>query len=429
MDAKRPHRRLYPLLVIVHGWPREGLNPLARKTNLSGLGLFLNRISYFAQIGLLVLALSGCARLSALADGNASPTWQIGIVGAALGPGGVEGSYSANGAQLAMNAINAHGGIAWGGQHFQLAPTYSGANAVVDRVRDFTSRAIPPVALLGPDESDPAVAALPMFTSARIPTFTLALADGLTAPSAQTAPASLWRVRPPLAAWARALATYAAGHPDGPLALATIDNDYGHAGTTTILSTLAAASTTPAAQVTLAPGLSDPSAQVAQIMAAHATTLLCWSTEAEAATLLHALRAAGWQGQFLLGQIDADFIALAGSDGDAVLGLTTWSPAFTDAASQHFVAAYTRRFGTQPDDHAAAMYDAVNMLAGGLAAVGPDHTSLAHYLATLSGFQGVTGLYDATHASQQFHTLGDLTTTLHLVQIQQGIVTDAATIG
>ena len=381
--------------------------------------------SIFSLFCLVALTLSGCAQLKALAGGGTTaslPTFQVGIVGAALGPGGVEGSYSANGAQLAMDAINAQGGVVWQGQHYQLTPTFSGASAVVDRVRDFTSRIPPIVALLGPDESDAAVAALPLIASTRIPTLTLALDDTLTDSAKNQQALSLFRVRPPQAAWAQALATYAMQHANGPIALASIDNDYGHTGAATLITALAAAKVTPVAQITLPAGMDDASQQVNAIKAAHANTVLCWSTEAEAATLLHALHAASWQGQFLLGQADADFIALAGPDGDGVLGLQSWSPALTDVASQAFVAAYTHRFGTAPDDHAAAMYDAVHLLAAGLASVGPDHDALTHYLATLSGYNGVTGLYTA---SQQ----GNLTTTLHLMLIQHGAVTDVATLG
>ena len=376
---------------------------------------------FFSLMCLVALTLGGCARLKALAGGGTTaslPTFQVGIVGAALGPGGVEGSYSANGAQLAIDAINAQGGVVWQGQHYQLTPTYSGAPAVVDRVRDFISRTPTVVALLGPDESDAAVAALPLITSGRIPTLTLALDDSLSAPAKNPPTPSLFRLRPPQAAWVQALANYVVQHANGPIALANIDSRYGLAGLATLTTALAAARVTPATQVTLPAGMDDASQQVNTILAARASTVVCWSTEAEAATLLHALHAAGWQGQFLLGQVDADFIALAGADGDGVMGLQAWSPTLPDAASQAFVAAYTRRFGTAPDEHAAAMYDAVRMLAIGLASVGPDHDALTHFLTTLPTYQGVTGPYGA-------NPQGNLTTTLHLMQIEGGTVTPA----
>jgi branched-chain amino acid transport system substrate-binding protein len=372
---------------------------------------------------LLPFLLSGCARLKALLGTQTTPTpptWQIGIVGAALGPGGIEGTYSGNGAQLAIETLNAQGGIPWQGQRYQLGAIFGTAPDVVDRVRALAFQTPPVVAIFGPDESAPAVAALPLIASAHIPTLTLALDDTLTNPAQNQQATTLFRLRPPQAEWARTLASYAAQHLAGQIALASVDDAYGQAGTATIKATLATANVALAAQVTLPVGLADATQAVSQIQAAQATTVICWSTEAEAVTLLQGLHAAGWQGQFLIGQADADFIALAGKDGDGVLGLQSWSPTLASPASQHFVRAYVQRFGSQPEEHAAAAYDAIMLLATGLATVGPDHTALAHYLATVSNWQGVVGNYDAAHANQTLGTQGDLITALHLVIIQQG---------
>lgn len=391
------------------------------------------RCRYGVTLGVIavsLLGMTGCARLRALAGAAPTatpPTWQIGIIGAAYGPGGLEGSYSGNGAQLAIDGINAAGGIAWQGQHYRLAPAFSGAAAPADRVRDLVFRAPPVVALLGPDDSDAALAVLPLVTTAHVPLLTLAIAPALTAPTGEpnAAPPMIFRVRPPLIAWAQA-AVDAVTPASGPLVLATITDTYGQSGTAALSSALAAAHITPAAQVALAPGLVDATQPVAQALAAHPATIICWSTEAEAATFVRGLRAAGWQGQFILGQLDADYTALAGTAGDGTVGPLVWYPALATPASQTFVAAYTQRFGMLPDEHAAAMYDAVQILATALAAVGPDHLALARYLAGLHGFAGVTGTYDAAQASAQFGTVGDLTTTLHLLRVQGGSLTPAA---
>jgi branched-chain amino acid transport system substrate-binding protein len=372
-----------------------------------------------------MVCLAGCARLNALLGKVPTPlvpTWQIGVIGAAYGPGGLEGSYSGNGAQLAIDQINTRGGVIWQGTHYRLTPIFSGAAAPADRVRDLVFRVPAPVAILGPDESDAALAVMPLVAQTHIPLLTLATAPALTDPTQAPTPPQIFRVRPPLMAWAQTVAHYAA-QTDGPLVVATITNDYGREGATAIAAALSSAHITPAAQIALAPGLNDASAPVAQALAAHPTTILCWSTEAEAATFLHGLRAAGWTGQFVLGQVDPDFIALAGTDGNGVVGAMAWYPTLTTPASQAFTAAYVQRFGMQPDEHAAALYDAVQILAAGLTAVGPDRTALAHWLANLNDFTGVTGTYSAA-AATTFGTVGDLTTSLHLVQVSNGQVSD-----
>ncbi len=359
----------------------------------------------------LAWVLSGCAPLHALAGSPTAtpPTWSLGLVGAGLGPGGIEGSYSGNGAQLAIEQINARGGITWQGQHSQLATVFSGASAVTDRVRDLLGHTPPIVALLGPDEGDAAVAALPLLASGGIPALTPATSPELTTPAQNGGATTIWRLRPPLAAWARTLAGYAASHASGPLVLATTDNAYGHAGA----AALTAAGLASATQVSMPPGMTDATAAVNAVQAVHASTVLCWSAEAEAATLLHALRDAGWAGQFLVSAADAPFIALAGADATGVVGVATWSPDLPDAASQQFTAAYTQRFGTLPDEHAAALYDAVQLLAATLARVGPDHAALAAALAALPSTAGVAGTYRGT-------ATGDLLAAPRLVTIADG---------
>ncbi|MBA3824415.1 MAG: ABC transporter substrate-binding protein [Ktedonobacterales bacterium] len=356
----------------------------------------------------LACILSGCARLHALA-GNATatpPTWALGLVGAGLGPGGVEGSYSGNGAQLAIEQVNAHGGILWHGTRYQLATVFSGASAVSDRVRELLGHDPPIVALLGPDENDAAVAAMPLLASAGLPTLTLAMASELTAPPQNGGTPTILRLRPALTTWAAALANYAV-QSGGTFVLASEDDPYGHAGA----AALAAAGPHPAAQVNVPPGMIDATASVSAILALHASTVLCWGAEAEAATLLHALHGAGWAGQFLVGAVDATFIALAGRDAAGVVGGITWSPDLTDTASRQFTAAYVQRFGALPDEHAAALYDAVNLLSATLAQVGPDHAALLAALLALPSTAGVAGTYRGTAS-------GDLLAAPHLVNVQ-----------
>jgi branched-chain amino acid transport system substrate-binding protein len=357
---------------------------------------------------LLVCWLGACARPHVLA-GNATatpPTWSVGLVGADWGPGGVEGSYSGNGAQLAIEQINAHGGIAWGGQHYQLSSVFSGASTVTDRVRDLLGHTPPIIALLGPDESATAVATLPLLASAGIPVLTPAIAPELTDPTKNGNARMILRLRPTLPAWASALASYATSHAGGPIVLATEDNDYGNAGA----AALVAAGLNATAQVSLAPGVVDASAAVSTITGAHTATVICWAAEAETATLLHALRGAGWGGQFLVSATDATFIALAGGDAAGTIGLATWSPDLTDTTSQQFIAAYQARYGNLPDEHAAALYDAVNLLAAALARVGPDHAALANALLALPNTVGVAGTYHGT-------ATGDLLATPRLVTV------------
>ncbi|HKD74657.1 MAG TPA: ABC transporter substrate-binding protein, partial [Ktedonobacterales bacterium] len=279
----------------------------------------------------------------------------------------------------------------------------------------------PPIAILGPDESDPAIQTQAIAQSAHIPEVTIATAPALTDPTKNQNDAMIFRARASDVALARAVTTYAVQHLNArEIALAAIDGDYGQRGGEVIAHVLAALNVAPATQVTLEPATLDVASQVGQIMAAHSDTVICWSTEIEAANLLHSLRAAGWRGHFVVGDADADFIALAGADGEGVVGATTWSSADMTALNLKFIQHYTQRFGNAPDEHAAAMYDAVQVVAAAIRVVGPDRLAIAQQLATMTGFTGLQGAFDAASAGKALGSQGDMTTALDIVQIHDG---------
>lgn len=374
---------------------------------------------------LLSLLLAGCAPFQhtpgATAAAPTSTPLAIGLVGAASGPGDFEASFTGNATQLAITTINAAGGISWQGHHYHLTLASAGAADVVQDVHDLVFATPSPVAILGPDESVAALAAAPIIERAHIPALSIATATTLTAPTKNSNDPLIFRARASDAASARALTTYAVQHLGGHgITVVASDNDYGQAGMDVITHTLAGLGTNAAAQVLLEPGTLDFAAQAAQVLVSHSDTVICWSTEIEAARLLHDLRVAGWAGHFTIGTADADFIALAGGDGDGVVGAMTWTAALTSPASQQFVQAYIQRFGNQPDEHAAAAYDAIQLLSNAIRTVGPDHTAITRYLATLTGYVGVQGTFDASNATKGLGASGELTTAMEIVQVQQG---------
>ncbi len=384
-----------------------------------------------------VLVLSGCSQLHHLLHSPpstpAATALTLGYIGATVGPGGFEGDFTRNALQLAIGDINGAGGIVWHGRRYTLAATHINTPDITQQMRSLSFRNPPPIAILGPDESDPALQTQAIAQSAHIPEVTIATTPDLTNPAKNQNDTMIFRARASDVALAQAVTDYAVQHLGAHVvALATIDGDYGQRGGDVVAHTLAALGVTPATQVTLEPAALDVSAQVAQIQAVHSDTVICWSTEVEAANLLHGLRAAGWHGHFVVGVADADFIALAGADGDGVVGAVTWSPAgatgiglapdlpASGTRSSRFIQHYMQRFGSMPDEHAAAMYDAVQVIAAAIRAAGPDRSAIAQYLAHLTNFTGVQGTFDAVHAGKASGFQGDLTTALEIVQIHDG---------
>lgn len=91
----------------------------------------------------------------------------------------------------------------------------------------------------------------------------------------------------------------------------------------------------------------------------------------------------GWQG------ILSD---TATSEG-AYIGMS-FTPEDPSPAARAFVAAFTRKFGTVPDAHAALAYDATKLVAQALKEKGPDRRAIRDYLHSLNretAYAGLTG--------------------------------------
>lgn len=91
----------------------------------------------------------------------------------------------------------------------------------------------------------------------------------------------------------------------------------------------------------------------------------------------------GWQG------ILSDTATAEGT----YIGMS-FTPEDPSPAARAFVAAFTRKFKTSPDAHAALAYDATKLIAQALKEKGPDRRAIRDYLRSLnreSAYQGLTG--------------------------------------
>jgi branched-chain amino acid transport system substrate-binding protein len=91
----------------------------------------------------------------------------------------------------------------------------------------------------------------------------------------------------------------------------------------------------------------------------------------------------GWQG------ILADTATSEGT----FIGMS-FTPADPSPAARAFVAAFTKKFNTEPDAHAALAYDATKLIAQALKEKGPDRRAIRDYLRSLNretAYEGLTG--------------------------------------
>jgi branched-chain amino acid transport system substrate-binding protein len=138
----------------------------------------------------------------------------------------------------------------------------------------------------------------------------------------------------------------------------------------------------------------DFSSDAQTIRESGADAVFAWTLDTQARLLLTELRSVGWNGVFVYQGLDNQFIERAGADAvTGVMGPLNWTATAYDAASQDFVADYTARWETAPEDRAAAYYDAVHLIAAAVEVAGDTPSSIANSLSTNDGIDGAQGRY------------------------------------
>jgi len=225
------------------------------------------------------------------------------------------------------------------------------------------------VALLGPDNASTLIGNnLSGITARAVPVLTGATEIGLTNNDTSDV---IIRLRASEEYYSAALASYLTGDL-GLSALSIVQTGANFdAAVSAFEAELTSLGIVPAPQIVLEDG-STLSAQVATLAAANPEAIALWGTDSDAITLLRKLRAAGWQGVFAYGR--ADEIARSGllpADVlNGVIGVTSWSYAYTDLGSRNFLNDYVVAFGQLPGPLAAAGYDAIWVLRSALGQAG-----------------------------------------------------------
>ncbi|MGA0849884.1 MAG: ABC transporter substrate-binding protein [Chthoniobacterales bacterium] len=122
--------------------------------------------------------------------------------------------------------------------------------------------------------------------------------------------------------------------------------------------------------------------------------------------------------------VGPDLLRLGGADLDGSYICRHFSPDSANPKAKEFVAAYTAKYGTAPDDVAALTYDACGLIATALEQAGNnDREALREALAKIPAYQGVTGTFRFEPGS------GDPLKSAAILQIKDGAIrwmTDAA---
>ncbi len=331
----------------------------------------------FIHLGVVFAALVLLVVISSL-QAQVLPVFRVGVLDEIDGP-------LAHGAQLAIQEINASGGVVGAdGTVFQLQLVVQSPEDMEFAVANLNQASV--IAVIGPASSEAVLGNRDLLASLNVPILTPATDDTIIA-NDQTD--RILRIRAQESVQGRALADYIINMLDAA-SLATVQLDlestvgvigFSRAATQLGLppvQELILSEDTTLQQITL--DLADSSPQF----------IVAYGPPAETAELYNGLRDADWPGIFVYNQANTAAFRELVPEGllEGIIGVSSWSYTYNDEASQNYIFAYIRAFGELPSALSAAAYDAAYLLQEAIQLPG----SLMNNLLSVRNFNGVQGI-------------------------------------
>jgi branched-chain amino acid transport system substrate-binding protein len=320
----------------------------------------------------------------------------LGLVGIITGPNAQNGEYSRNGAQLAVDEINAKGGVKLPGANQarllelvvvddQAKPDIA-LNAIRKLVSDETV-----LAFLGCDYSGLTYPTLFVGEEAGIAQITSSIAAKITQENYK----HILRGRSNDEMWMKALVDYVVGKlGKKKIGISYTNIELGKSGKDVAIKYLKEKyNITPVVEVAYGFGDRDLSASAGQIKIADPEVLINWGTQIEAALLVRDLRNLGWKGIFSFNAADDIFVDLAKENAVGVIGPQNWVWTKDDPKSKAFSDAYEKKFGKRPSPHSVVYYDGVYLLKAAIEKDGANREKILSAIKSMDKFEGVQGKF------------------------------------
>ena len=336
---------------------------------------------------LFLVSLAGCGQSTAPAAGEKSPI-RIGQATALTSEYTVVGQYLVNGVKMAVDEINAAGGI--NGRKIELikedsANTNPGAVNAINKLID--SHKV--IAIMGPDLSTQNFAVAAIVNKAKIPFFL----EGTNAKLLVNNP-WFFRLRPDDGLAAKAAAKFAVATLKKTKVGVIHDTDeFGVGGKDLIVEAVKAAKGTVVLVESYNSNDKDLVAQLTNLKKAGAEVIIDWGHPSQSATLQRQNKQLGINLPIIgsPGYSMPATVQLAGeaSNGSYVVvdGLSTKSP---DPKIQAWVKKYQELFKADPDFHATASYDGVYLLKMAIEKAGStDAEAIQKAMLTIKDYKGM----------------------------------------
>lgn len=338
-----------------------------------------------------VLALSGCAGgVAGGGSGDASSDGPIrlGMLAPFSGSESAFGPYMENGAQMAIDEINADGGI--DGRQLELvtaddACDATSATAAANKlitdgidvsVGGYCSGATLPTLSIFNDANVPMI--IPAANSNKLVEADLPNVFLINGTGKQQALAAL---------------TYASQNGFTNIAVVDDNTDYSKDLANSVAAQAGEHGVTVALQESVNAGESDYSANVNKILGSGANFVYWTGYYQEGGLIASQLKAAGYTGTFMVadGTVDAKFAEIAGPAAQGVLGTFTQTPDMLEGADA-WITKYTETFGAAPGPYSTQSYDAVRVAAEAIRNAGStEGDAVISALEGLDGFELFSG--------------------------------------
>jgi branched-chain amino acid transport system substrate-binding protein len=356
-------------------------------------------------------ASAGCAAavLAATAAFPAAAQVTIGAAAPLTGPRAQLGRYYKQGVELALEEINAAGGVL--GKPLAVAfedDQGDNPNAAQNAVNRLMQVHKVPV-FLGPHFSVTQMATQKTYCNGSVVSITGA--SGI--PVTNSGCKYVIRVRGDDSIQSKALVAFATRELKADkIGVLYVNDDFGKTGAGRVAAAIEAAGLKPAGMEGHNPQDKDFSAQLARLKAANASVVVLWTHIAEAALIVRQAQQMGLPIQFAgTAMSQPTFLNLTEGLDKPVLSADDFVAENPDPLVQAFVKKYAARYGAAPEIWAAAYYDAAHLAAKAINRAGS--ADPAKVRAAFGGLQH-TGVLAAFRCSDN----GDCNHQIHIVEIK-----------
>ncbi len=372
-------------------------------------------------ITLAIVAIAG----PTLACGDTSPDVRFGAIVSLQGPGSGYGMSIRKGIDLAVEEINAEGGIEVHEQGFkpidmQVRDAQSTSSPAAAAAQELLEWGV--VAVIGSDLSDITLDIAPIFQEAEV----ILLSPSSSSPKLTDAGDFIFRNFPSDELEALNTADYIYNKLGIRWAVVIANqNEFGIGQKNSFIERFRQLGGRVEGQTSYPRDATDFSAAVAEITSLDVGAIYIAGYTGDTAGVARALRAAGVDTPlFATGAVQA--AELQAGDMEAVEGLVFPQPSFDPTSSEDhvrsFVADFAQKYGHEPDVYAAHGYDAVRILAEAVQESGLNPHELRFYLNSMNPYPGVSGATD-------FNDKGDVRKFHRMYRIEGGTATPIAEAG